>query len=142
MSKISNAKKKEIAERLFIEEGLNAKTIAEDLQVTQKTVGNWRNAGGWDDRRTSNLAAPHKIKELLLKELQKVAKGELSNVDADALAKINKVIGDVSDKVNVQVVISVFKEFDNWMADNDPEIAVLFLKWHKAFIVHKATMES
>ncbi|MGB1294869.1 MAG: hypothetical protein ACPG6V_05265 [Flavobacteriales bacterium] len=142
MSKISNAKKKEIAERLFIEEGLNAKTIAEDLQVTQKTVGNWRNAGGWDDRRTSNLAAPHKIKELLLKELQKVAKGEFSNVDADALAKINKVIGDVSDKVNVQVVISVFKEFDNWMADNDPEIAVLFLKWHKAFIVHKATMES
>ena len=142
MSTLSNAKKKEIAERLFIEDGYNAKTISEDLQVTQKTVGNWRKAGDWDNRRNENLAAPHKIREILLQELKKVANGEASKVDADALAKINRVIGDVSGKISVQVVHSVFKEFDNWMADNDPELAVAFLKWHKAFIIHKATMES
>ncbi len=95
----------------------------------------------WDDKRAQMLASPHKIKEILFKELMLVAGGEKSAVDADALAKINKVIETLSDSTSVQIVFSVFKEFDNWMADQDPKTAVLFTEYHKQFILFKINQE-
>ena len=142
MSDISNKKKREIAERMFIDQGATGKAIAEQLEVSEQTVSRWKKDHNWDDRRRQTLTAPHKIKEILLQELENVAKGEKAKIDADALAKINKVIDTLTDKVSVQVVITVFKEFDNWMADQEPDVAISFLEWHKQFILHKATQES
>ncbi len=141
MAGISNKKKKELAERMFIDQGMAGVAIADELEVSTVTVSRWRKEGDWDNRRTQTLSAPHKIKEILLSELNKVAQGEKSKVDADALAKISKVIDALSDKVSTQVVITVFKEFDNWMADQDPELAVKFLEFHKSFILYKASQE-
>ncbi len=146
MSTLTNNKKRALAERLFIDDGLTAKAIAEQLDITEKTVSRWRKGRtgekDWDYRRAEVISAPHKIKELLIKELQKVAEGKKTTVDADALAKIAKVMETISGKVSVQVVLTVFKEFDNWMADNDPELAIRFLDWHKKFILYKASQES
>lgn len=125
-----------LAEGMFIEQCMTAKAIAEILGVTEKTVGNWREKGDWDRRRDENIAAPHKIRELLLKELHNVATGVGTTIDADALAKIGKVMDSISDKISPQVVISVLKSFDNWMADQEPQIAVQFLEYHKRFIQH------
>ncbi len=141
MAGLSNKKKKELAERMFIEDGLTGKAIAQEIDVAEATITRWRNAGNWDERRNQALAAPHKIKEVLLAELQRVAGGKKSTIDADALAKISKVIDSVSGKVSVQVVITVLKEFDNWMSIQDPELAIKFLEWHKLFILHKAEQE-
>ena len=77
----------------------------------------------------------------MVEQLEKIAKGEKATIDADALAKISKVLETVSGKISVQVVLSVFKEFDNWMASQDPEMAVKFLEWHKQFILYKASVE-
>ncbi|MCT4640392.1 MAG: phage terminase small subunit-related protein [Bacteroidales bacterium] len=142
MSDISNKKKREIAERMFIDQGATGKAIAEQLEVSEQTVSRWKKDHNWDDRRRQTLTAPHKIKEILLEELENVANGQKAKIDADALAKINKVIDTLTDKVSVQVVITVFKEFDNWMADQEPDVAISFLEWHKQFILHKATQES
>ncbi len=142
---LSNIQKRAIAERMFIEDGETAKYIAEFLGLSEQTLSRWRKGRKaektWDDRRAENLAAPHKIKELLVKQLELVASGEKATVDADALAKISRVLQDVSSKTSVQVVLSVFKEFDNWLADQEPEIAITFLKWHKNFIIYKASLE-
>lgn len=143
MGRLNNEKKRALAERMFIEDGMTAKAIAQELEVTPQTVGRWRtgrkNEKDWDYRRAEVLSAPHKIKEILLQELRKVAEGEESNIDADALAKISKVMDTLTAKVSVQAVISVLKEFDLWMANQDPEMAVSFLDYHKQFILHKAS---
>lgn len=146
MSKIlTNQAKKVMAERMFVEDGMTAKAISEQLDVSEQTLSKWRrDADGtksWDDKRAEMLASPHKIKEILLKELILVAGGGKSLVDADALAKINKVIETLSDKISVQIVFSVFKEFDNWMADQDPKTAVQFTEWHKQFLLYKINLE-
>lgn len=146
MSKLlTNQAKKVMAERMFVEDGMTAKAIAEQLDVSEQTLSKWRKGKegekSWDDKRAEMLASPHKIKEILLKELLLVAGGEKSLVDADALAKINKVIETLSDKISVQVIFSVFKEFDNWMADQDPKTAVLFTEYHKQFILYKINQE-
>ncbi len=145
MATLTNQKKRALAERMFIEDGMTAKAIAMALDTSQQTIGKWRKGRtgekNWSLRRAEVLSAPHKIKELLMGELEKVANGEKSTIDADALSKISKVIEAVSGKVSVQVVLSTFKEFDNWMAGQEPEMAVKFLEWHKSFILYKATNE-
>lgn len=145
MKGLTNQKKRALAERMFIEEGMTAKAIAYELDVSEVTVSRWRKGRkgekSWDMRRAEVLSAPHKIKELLVEQLEKIAKGEKATIDADALAKISKVLETVSGKISVQVVLSVFKEFDNWMASQDPEMAVKFLEWHKQFILYKASVE-
>jgi transposase-like protein len=146
MSKLlTNQAKKVMAERMFVEDGMTGKAISEQLDVSEQTLSKWRKGKegekSWDDKRAEMLASPHKIKEILLKELILVASGKISNVDADALAKINKVIESLSDKISVQVVFSVFKEFDNWMADQDPKTAIQFTEWHKLFLLYKINLE-
>ena len=142
---LTNQAKKVMAERMFVEDGMTAKAIAEQLDVSEQTLSKWRKGKEgekcWDDKRAQMLASPHKIKEILFKELMLVAGGEKSAVDADALAKINKVIETLSDSTSVQIVFSVFKEFDNWMADQDPKTAVLFTEYHKQFILFKINQE-
>lgn len=142
---LTNQAKKVMAERMFVEDGMTAKAIAEQLDVSEQTLSKWRKGKdgekSWDDKRAQMLASPHKIKEILFKELMLVAGGEKSAVDADALAKINKVIETLSDSTSVQIVFSVFKEFDNWMADQDPKTAVLFTEYHKQFILFKINQE-
>ena len=142
---LTNQAKKVMAERMFVEDGMTAKAIAEQLDLSEQTLSKWRKGKegekSWDDKRAQMLASPHKIKEILFKELMLVAGGEKSAVDADALAKINKVIETLSDSTSVQIVFSVFKEFDNWMADQDPKTAVLFTEYHKQFILFKINQE-
>ncbi len=124
------------AEGMFIEQGMTAKAIAELIDVTEKTVGRWREEGKWDARRDENLAAPHKIREVLLQEMKNISQGKASQVDADSLSKIARVMETISDKINPQIVISVLKGFDNWMAEQEPKMAVTFLEWHKQYLQH------
>ncbi|MCD9582289.1 hypothetical protein LVK05_09600 [Tenacibaculum maritimum] len=131
---------------MFIEDGMTAKAIANSLGVTAQTVGRWRKGHGknpvsWDEKRKDYLAAPHNLKKILMKELSNVAEGKDPDINVKALADINKVIESLSDKVSVQIVYSVFKEFDNWMAKQDPAIAISFLEWHKLFLLNKAQQE-
>lgn len=135
-----------LAERMFVEDGMTAKAIAEAVSKTEQTIGRWRKGYGqnpvsWDDKRKEFLAAPHNLKKILMKELNNVAEGKDSTINVKALADINKVIESLSDKVSVQIVFSVFREFDNWMADQEPLVAVSFLEWHKLFLLHKAQQD-
>jgi transposase-like protein len=142
---LTNQAKKVMAEKMFVEDGMTAKAIAEQLDVSEQTLSKWRKGKegekSWDDKRAEMLASPHKIREILIRELMVVAGGEKSMVDADALAKINKVIETLSDRISTQIVFSVFKEFDNWMADQDPKTAILFTEYHKQFILYKINQE-
>lgn len=138
---LTNQAKKVMAERMFVEDGMTAKAIADQLDVSQQTLSKWRNEGRWEEKRAEMLASPHKIREILIKELKTVAEGGVSVIDADSLSKINKVIETLSSSTSVQIVFSVFKEFDNWMADQDPKTAVLFTEYHKQFILFKINQE-
>lgn len=142
---LSNIKKKAIAERLIIEDGKTGEYVSEFLGITPQTVSRWRQGRKgektWDERRAENLSAPHKIKSLLQKQLELVANGDKPSIDADALSKISKVLNDVSGKISTQVVISVLEEFDVWMSENEPIIALDILKWHRQFILYKASIE-
>lgn len=144
--RVNNEPLRAMAERMFVEEGMTAKSIAAALDIAEQTVGRWRkgiqNDIAWDDKRAQFLSAPHNIKKILMNELTHLSKGGDATIDVKAIADVSKVISTLSDKANVQIVFTVFKEFDNWMAEQDPEVAIQFLEWHKLFLLHKAQTES
>lgn len=129
------------AEHLYINEGYTLKAIAEHLDITEKTVGKWCREGKWEDKKAIAVAAPHTIKLLLLQELKKVANGEKTNIDSDALSKISKVIESMDDKVSIQVIMTVFKEFDLWLVDEDPDLALKCVEYHKKYLLHKINLD-
>ena len=138
---LTNQAKKIMAERMYVEDGMTAKAISEQLDVSEQTLSKWKKDGRWDDKRAEMLASPHKIREILIRELKVVAEGGYSIIDAEKKTKINKVIEGLSSSTSVQIVFSVFKEFDNWMADQEPKTAVLFTEYHKQFILYKINQE-
>ncbi|CAI9429706.1 DUF1804 domain-containing protein [Candidatus Ornithobacterium hominis] len=152
MSKRIHTKKKaksdlkEICEKLFIETGLSAKALADTYPVSEVTISKWRNDTSkdgktWDEKRRDFLTAPANIKQVLMNELKSVAEGNEASINVRELAAIHKVVESFSDKVNTQIVYSVFKEFDNWMADQDPDLALQFIHYHKLFLIYKAERE-
>lgn len=124
------------AEMMFIELGYNAKTIAETLGVTEKTVGSWRAKGNWDKRRDELLASPHKLRELLIQEMRSITQGNPASFDSDALSKISKVAESFKGKITPQIVLTVIKMLDDYLADTDPALANANLDAHRKFIIH------
>ena len=146
MAEIGNDKKREIAEDMYIRLGMTGREIADSLSVTEQTVSRWKKGRdgekSWDDRKTESQLPPLKIKELLLKEAEKIAKGEESTIQADKLSKIMSAIDQLDKKINVRTVMDVFKEFDLWMSEQDPATAILFTKFHKLFLQYRISIDA
>lgn len=131
-----------VAESLFVEQGLTCSAISVQLGITEASLSKWRKQMDWDAKRDRVISTPAKIRELLLQEMKSVSQGNKAKIDADALSKINKALSYLDGKVSLSVVISLFMEFDNWMAEVDPKKAVDFTEYHKLFIAYRAEQDS
>lgn len=142
---MNNEPLRAMAERMYVEEGMTAKAIANAIDVTEQTIGRWKKGIqsdiSWDEKRNQYLSAPSNIKKILTNELIHLSKGGDATLDIKAITDITKAIATMSEKVSTQVVFSVFKEFDMWMSEQDPEMAIQFMEWHKIFLLHKAQNE-
>ncbi|MEQ8581216.1 MAG: hypothetical protein RIC30_09415 [Marinoscillum sp.] len=143
MSKLTNDKKRFLAERYYINEGKSGKWIAEYLEVTEATVSRWKKGRPgekeWDTRKAEHLSAPHKIKELVLKAMLEVAEGEKPSIDTNALSQMAASLQKIDKQIGVQIIISVIMELDKFVATEAPEYALLYAKIHQKFIHMKAS---
>lgn len=134
------------AEDFYIRLGMTGKEITELLGISEQTVSKWKKGRDgettWDNRKAEMQLTPVKVKEILLQEAMKVAKGENCTVDADKLSKMVSAIEKLDRKINVRIIIDVFREFDNYMAEVEPKMAVNFTKYHKMFLQHRIALES
>lgn len=132
----SYQKKRKLAKEYFVFNMMNAKDIADLLSITEKTAGKWRKDDDWDKERDEVLANPNEIRRILLAEMKRIASGEKPRIDSDALSKVSKGIQAVSDKLSPQVVVAVIQWLDNFLAENNPQLAVDSLPAHRDFIRH------
>lgn len=130
------------AETLFIEKGMTCTAIAESLELTEATLSKWRNLMDWDNRRDEVLSSPGKIRSILIDELKWIAGGNKSRIETDALSKVARTLQYFDGRVSLAVVIDVFKEFDNWMAEVEPLLAIKFTEFHRLFVTHRAKLDS
>jgi hypothetical protein len=52
-----------VAEEMFVAQLANVADIATRLQVSEKTVRNWKARGGWDEKRAASLGAGSAISD-------------------------------------------------------------------------------
>jgi len=137
---------RQTAEDFYIRLCMTGKEIAELLDISEQTVSKWKKGRdgekSWDDRKAEMQLTPTKVKEILLKEALLLAEGKDSKVDADKLSKIVSAIERLDRKINVRIIMDVFREFDNYVAEVEPKIAVEFTKYHKMFLQHRIALES
>lgn len=104
---MAKEKERQVARKLFIELNRSQKDIALDLGVTEKTVSNWVNEGGWKAERTAlvnnagNRAEKFKAvledfadEQLMISQKIKDAESEGNFTEAAVLRKIATSIAD------------------------------------------------
>ena len=126
----------------FVEQGMTCAGIAELLGIREATLSEWRRGMKWDEKRKASLAAPGKIRELLLDEMQWIAEGNKARLDTDGLSKVAKSLQYFDGKVPLSVVISVLKEVDNFVAEINSQEVVKITEYHRMFIQHRAQVDS
>lgn len=141
MANKKNAAIRHLAEHLFVEKGWKQNAIADYLGIAEKTIIEWKKKDAWETKRIAISAAPHTIKSTLLAEMNKIINGEQSKINADALSKMYKVVADLDQDLSAEVCMSVFEEFDLFMVNKDPKMALQFTEYHRQFLIHKLTKE-
>jgi len=139
-------RRRSLAEDMYIRLNMSGREIAEYFQVSEQTVSNWKKGRTgettWDERKRDNQINPLKLKETLLEEAKNIADGNEPKIKSDALSKVMAAINMLDKTVNPRTVMAVFKLFDNFMAETNPEKAVEFTTYHKLFLQHLIALES
>lgn len=135
---MDNNKKRIIAESLYINEGFTAKEISDILEISVQSISAWKkgreNEKSWDDRRQDNNSAPHRIKEALYSEMASILEGNEPTISADAVVKLSKAIDYMDKKINIPTISTVFKNFNTWLVEHEPQLAIETSKQHLRYL--------
>jgi len=132
---------KETAEELYVYQGMEIAQIAQIVPASVQSLSKWAKQGEWARRREELKTSPLKIKELLTQEAFSIASGNPPTIDSKALKTISSALELFEKKINLKVIVDVFKEFDLFVVRFDPNIALEFTKFHKLFLKHKIKQE-
>lgn len=105
MARLTSAEsdyKKSQAKELFVK-GFSITNISEILKVGIKSLGNWRNAGNWDDEKDMASLKPSNIRNLTLKCALAIERGEKLPYKADDISKIVAAFDRITDSRKIAV---------------------------------------
>lgn len=142
MFKKTKKEQRNIAKDLFVTTGMSCKEISETLGISEQSLVRWRREGKWDAERTMVKTSPDILKGKVREALIAISEGKPSEVDADALLKTFKVYQHFDGRVSLGVVVSIFKEFDRWLAEVAPEKWIEIKELQKQFIQYRAELDS
>jgi hypothetical protein len=125
---------------MYINHKLSLTEIKSRINVPLKTLSIWKKGRkgelDWDSRKRALMSTPIAIKETLMLEMEKVSRGEKSNIDGDQLIKIASSMQKIDKQLSVEVVTSALMMYENYLAKESPEEAVRCLEYHKRFILY------
>lgn len=117
------------------------KEVADLYGVTPKTVGTWFKDYDWEQERLDFHASPTKIKQLLQKELLKIANGEKATLPADSISKLMATLDKLNKQADPIIVHNILKELDLFISQIDPAFAAKCTGFHKMFLKHRINLE-
>lgn len=110
-----------LAEQYYVEEQLSVAAVARKLNITEKTLHNWRKDGGWDEKRSKFLKSKYNCYSSLYELTNRITQQILSDYEADgtipeksALAFLGKMIDKLPKmkKLEAQEIIEKAEEND------------------------------
>lgn len=122
---LSKTQEKEYAKILYVNEKLTQKEIAERVGVTEKTVGKWIEAEGWNKLRQSLLATkPYNI-DLMYQTLTQLNESFIGKVPTpaqlDSVSKITASIKSLETDLGLGEIFTVGMNFIQWVRLNQPD---------------------
>jgi transposase len=140
--------KKEIrkyAQELFVQSSLNAKEIAERLNIDEKTIGRWRAEEDWDNVKTSfTMSKSNQLRNFYaqITEINTLISERplgtrfATNKESDTLIKLTTSIKNLETETSLTDIIDVSIQMTTWLKAVDPEkakeITLLFDKFIKS----------
>lgn len=136
---------KVVVEDLYINKDYSLEQLAAEFDISVQTLVRWKKGENgersWDERKVFVQLTPTRLKELLLSEALSLSEGKEPTFKADSISKIMSAVDRLDKRVNPRTVITILKNFDKWMVDVDPALAVQFVKYHRMFIQHVISQE-
>lgn len=135
--------KKEWAQQLYCEGKLTQKSIAEKVEVSERTMVKWVEEGNWDRLRKSLLISKQEILSSLydmLHELkERIREREQGSrypdsKEADQIMKLTASIENIEEETNLADVMEVGKRFIQFVQQVDWEKAKEIVDLYDGFI--------
>lgn len=136
---LTNSQKRDYAEFLYINGNLSQKEIAEKVEVTEKTIGRWKEENKWEQRKISIMTTKKEelsrmylqLRELNTNIEQREEGCRYPNSkEADTINKITSAIRNLETETSVGEIIGVAEKFLNFLRKEDiekaKEIAIYF----------------
>ncbi len=124
-SSLTSKHKREWAQELYLTGKYSQKAIAAKVDVTEKTVGKWKEKYHWDQLRRSLLSSKKEEIAFLYRQLSSLRElfdenGELMNSkEADAVLKLTAAIRNLEQEAGLGEIIEVFTKFTKWLSRED-----------------------
>lgn len=109
--------KYELARRLYFD-SVPLKDIAKRIGITPQTLTNWKQKGGWEERRKAQLLSPKVLYEKLLKQLSDLIDEGTPKENSDAIAKICKQVRELQRDTTAEEIINAISEMSDWIVKN------------------------
>ena len=140
-----------IAQSLYIDQCLTAKEISQKIKVTEKTIGNWVEAGHWKELRISKQTTPDvlisKNKELLILlldkrlTLEKIAnKSDQQRDDMRSIIDEMSKVSAISDrlqndgKTSLRTHIHCLEKFMASLHNRNPKLFMNLIDFQKEYL--------
>ena len=132
--KLSKEDKKALAYDLFMNTDKTQNEICDIIDIAPKTFTRWKQDGLWEELKGATTITAASITNNIYKKMHDMT-SEGGNFNADALAKLARVIEVISDKkYTISQYFNVFKAFTNWLFPKDPDAAKLLNRYQKEFV--------
>lgn len=126
--------------QLYVYNDMRQKEIAQYLSTTEATISRWSREDKWEETKAANtITRDNIIRNLYIQaqQIQDKANNENRNLDSkemDIIMKIAAAIEKLDKKLTIQAVIMVFKDFNKWLLEVDPEACKPLVEHQRKFI--------
>ena len=139
-------KEREVAKELYLQGSKTQKEIAQLVGVTEKTVGNWVEAGQWELLRAGRMSTPRQVitnmveihKQRTEQILAELAAGG-TNKYGDELLKMSMAIEKLQGHTSLTTYIGVLSDFMGYIPLNETGLRAQLALYQSKFLNDKAT---
>lgn len=143
MSRITSKQKRELAQYLFVDQGLSQAEIASWVGTSETQVSRWKRKYDWDKLRSARsltrdqlIANAYEQADLIYK-VAKEEKRPVNSKEADILVKLSVQIKNLDKELNAQSAMTVFKHFNEFLIrEGQLETAKQLTEHERVFVIN------
>lgn len=133
-------KKRKILAESYYFANYSQKEIADMLETPENTISRWVTGGEWKKIRDMRTITRDKLVSNLLSQINEIEalarqeKRNLNSKETDSILKLASTVEKLDKKINLSVVIQVYKDLNEYLMKHDFELAKAILPHQNNFI--------